>query len=58
MDGAIILGARLIPEYVAELLRGEKPFRHVASSTASKGGRGCDFDGSEMRRAPGKQGEM
>jgi hypothetical protein len=55
MDGAIILGARLIPECVAKLLRVEKPFRHVASSTASKGGRGCDFDRSGMWRVPEKQ---
>jgi hypothetical protein len=55
MDGAIILGARLIPECVAKLLRVEKPFRHVASSTASKGGRGCDFERSGMWRVPEKQ---
>ena len=45
MDEAIILGAGLIPECVAENLRGEKPFRHVASSTASRGGWGRDLDG-------------
>jgi hypothetical protein len=54
MDGAVILGAGLIPEYVTEVLREEEPFRHVASSMASREGRGRDFDGGVKNRLPGK----
>ena len=53
MDGAVILGAGLIPEYVTEVLREEELLRHVASSMASRGGRGRDFDGGVKKRLPG-----
>jgi hypothetical protein len=54
MDGAVILGAGLIAEYVTEVLRKEEPFRHEESSMASRGGRGRDFDGGVMNRVPEK----
>lgn len=49
MDGAVILGAELMAECVTEVLREEEPFRHDASSIASRGGRGRDFDGGVSR---------
>jgi len=52
MDGAVILGAGVEPEYVADILRGEEVFLHVASSIAASGGRGRDFDGGVRRRTP------
>jgi len=58
MDGATILGGGLITEYVADILRGEKLFRQVASSAASNEGRGRDLDGGVEYRVPGKQSSI